>query len=249
MKLSSAFIKNKKVILMTSFLLSMSMNAFAYTQIREKYVLDNGGVFFVDPTDSADKTTTVDYFVAQCDHSEISDSKDAKAKGTTTHLVTLTLTPCERTELRGVKAHPVAGDMVADTFDGVVKFNLETKGSDQITQGSLYQVGSSSTMVIGQETISISPIDGSSQNLQKLAQELSEAQNKIEKLKATCEAVKKLKITQALSGNEGKADEIISSLSAAGEGHMRMQPALEQNAGKCLRNFSGKVILNEGINQ
>lgn len=250
MKLQSVFSQKKKLLFstfITSALLSISFNSAASEQILEKYDLGGGEVFFVNPTDRANKSTVVDYFVAQCDHSEFSNSNEKTQENTTTHLVTLSLVPCERTQLSGVKARPVPDDMVVDTFDGIVKFNRESKGSSQIINGNLYKAASSEMITIGSEVIDISSLSGSSQDLQKIAQEVLEAQARIEKLKATCEAVKMAKVTESLSGNSAKAEQIISSLSNSGEGHARMQSALEQNAGKCVRTFPGKVIPNEVV--
>lgn len=240
------FSHQKHSIFLAGFILSMSVNAFADSEINEKYDLGGGAVFFVDPSVRSEKTTkkTVDYFVAQCDHLEIANSNRNGNNGqTTTHVVTLTLTPCERTDIRGVKAHPIPDDMVLDTFDGVVKHNLETRGLSKVINAGLYRSDMTSSTRIGSEVVDFSNSRGSTEDFQRAA----DAKSRIDNLIAACEAEKKSKLTEAL-GDAGKADQIISALSLAGEGIMRMEPALEENKEKCSRRIPyqhGVITPNE----
>ncbi|MGZ3772789.1 MAG: hypothetical protein ACXVCY_07925 [Pseudobdellovibrionaceae bacterium] len=227
------------IIIMAGIMLIASEQSMASQNILESYDLGGGDFFFVDPVSQESKSNTVDFFNAQCDHYEVSDNKSS-----TTHTVTLTLQSCEKTQIQGVKAHPISGDMVVDTFEGISKFNRETKGDSKIINGDLYQAGALRTMVIGEEVVDTSSFTGTSEDFKKI----SEAQLKIEKLKQLCEEVKKQKITQAL-GNDGlKANQIINALSSRTDMNMEIRPALEENRDKCVLNYSGKVILNQTKN-
>lgn len=234
MKLSNLF--------MASFVLSMSVNALAHSTIRKEYTLGGGNVFFTDPSDKGSNTTTVDYFDAQCDHYEFNGSKENEENGSsTTHLFTLTLTPCERTDVHGVKAHPISGDQVIDTFDGVVSNNLAKFGKANVINGRIYQAGE--TRLIKIASVDISSFPATEEGLQQA----EEAKAKIAAVKAACEDRKKLEITKA-TGDAAKADKIISTLSTSGEGTLQMESALDENIGKCVRSYPyqmGKAVLND----
>ncbi|MGZ3771041.1 MAG: hypothetical protein ACXVCP_01840 [Bdellovibrio sp.] len=221
----------KKAILLTSMICSVHLNALAQAEnIDANYKLGNGRVFFVDPNDRGTNTQVVDFFDAQCNHVEVKADKGAS----TTHLITLTLTPCIRTEVRGVVTNPVPDDMVVDEFNSIVNFNIAKTGRDQITTGNLYQVLKSDTLLIGEQKVNLQSLAGSESDLK----EITQIQTNLNNLKQKCEEIKKQTLTKYL-GDAGKVEKIIAASSVNFYG-----PYLEENAKKCSATpFAGKVFL------
>lgn len=220
----------KKILFCVGFAISINANARTMN-IQEKYDLGNGRVFFVDPRDLGSNTQTVDFMEAQCNHIESTDNNS------TIHTYTLTLVPCYRTELQGVIATPVVGDMVADNFESIVNFNLNSKGSTRVTKEHLYRVEHSSTLVVGQIELDGATFDGTTEAFQRA----DGFRKQLDFLKNKCESLKRSTITNAFSGDQMKADLIIKSLSPSGS-----QPALAENKGKCdITSYAGKVVIGE----